>query len=228
LGGDLFRVHEGALLLLGIDANERLRQFHDQVMVLRGAAFNGMVAFSLCLFWWCRKRQYWLRFAVPFLYLVPGGIALRHHLGDRPIVSPPYMEFTLLVLAAAGMYLTRKLTNIEKESGVHSGRGELWFGYLVLAAFLIVAVFWGWWSGVVLAAVGVYLTWKLMNRSKEPENQEGQGEIHFGYLILAAFLTAAAFLGWWSTEVLYDQQVIYSYAALNKNAANAPSADATK
>jgi hypothetical protein len=29
--------------------------------------------------------------------------------------------------------------------------------------------------------------------------------------MLSAILTVAAFQGWWSTEVLYGRQVIYSY-----------------
>jgi hypothetical protein len=39
--GEVFRIQEAELLMKGSDANERLRQFHDQIMVLRGAAFDG-------------------------------------------------------------------------------------------------------------------------------------------------------------------------------------------
>lgn len=35
-------------------------------------------------------------------------------------------------------------------------------------------------------------------------------------MLLSFFLTLAVTLGWWSTEVLYTEQVIYSYQALNK------------
>jgi hypothetical protein len=35
--------------------------------------------------------------------------------------------------------------------------------------------------------------------------------------MLAAFLSSTAFLGWWATQVLYDQQVFYSYQALLQN-----------
>jgi hypothetical protein len=156
--GDSFHVDEAKVLSRGTDPNVRLRQFHDQIMVLRGAAFNGMVAFSLCLFWWFTKSQSrLLRLAVPLVYFLLGGTALYHHLLERSASEPPYMEFTLLVLAFAGWYV-------------------LW--------------------------------------PRALEAQKGRGRIRFGYLLLAAFLTVAASLGWWSTEVLYDQQVIYSYQAL--------------
>jgi hypothetical protein len=50
---DLFSLQEADLLLKGQDATERLRQLHDQIMVLRGAAFNAIVGFWLCLFVVC-------------------------------------------------------------------------------------------------------------------------------------------------------------------------------
>ena len=52
LAQDIFQYQEAAVLLQGTDATERIRQYHDQIMVLRGAAFNSLIAFSLCLFWW--------------------------------------------------------------------------------------------------------------------------------------------------------------------------------
>ena len=42
-------------------------------------------------------------------------------------------------------------------------------------------------------------------------------EVRIPYLVLAIFLTVAGFLGWWATQVLYDQQVIYSYRALSES-----------
>jgi hypothetical protein len=142
------------------------------------------------------------------------------------------MEFTLLALAAAGMYLTLKLTDRSKEPGVQNGRREIRIGYCMLSAFLAAAVFLAWWwSALVLAAAGGYLLWQSWPKKDvepgKPGPQDGRGEIRPGYLVLAAFLTIAAFLGWWSTEVLYDQQVIYSYTALSGGAAKAASGNAT-
>jgi hypothetical protein len=75
---DIFGLQENALMDKGGDYTVRLRQLHDQVMVLRGAAFNGVVGLSLCLFAWgaargarrpargCASRSYWCpRFILP-------------------------------------------------------------------------------------------------------------------------------------------------------------------
>jgi hypothetical protein len=154
---DIFHLRESSLQLQGEDKTERLRQLHDQIMVLRGAAFNGFIAFSFCLFGWCAKFRSKLRWVLPFVYFAPALIALVRHLQERPLVDPPYMEFTLLVL-------------------------------------------WG---------AGCYLLWKRAR----PEGGALPRGIRTGFLILAFLLTLAATLGWWSTEVLYDQQVMYTYYA---------------
>jgi hypothetical protein len=170
IAADVFHVQEGTLLLQGTDKNERVRQFHDERMVLRGAAFDGVVAFSLCLFWWSSERRSRLRYAVPFIYLVPGAIALHNHLrSGREASNPPLLEFTLLVLALAGWYLIWHRRP--------QGKGP----------------------------------------TKEPAAHHSQGRIRTSYLVLSFLLTITAFLGWQATEVLYDQQVIYSsYKALSE------------
>jgi hypothetical protein len=165
LTGNRFRVKEAAVLLKGTDDTERLRQFHDQIMVLRGAAFNGLLAFSLCLFWWCSKFRWPLRWAVLLLYILPGIVATVNHFSDHAH-SPPYMEFTLLSLAAAGAYLLRRMARQKKDA------------------------------------------------QQEPGMQAARAHIHFTYVFLALFLSVSAFLGWWATQVLYDQQVLYTYQAL--------------
>jgi hypothetical protein len=174
----VFRFQEAALLLLGTDDNERLRQFHDQIVVLRGAAFNGMVAFFLCFCWWCVRFNSRLRWTAPVALSLLGITALYNHLIERQPSDPPYMEFTLLVLAASGWYVL-------------------------------------WPRAPKAAAV-----------PGEAPTQNGHGTIRLPYLFLAAFLTASSFLGWWSTQVLYDQQVFYSYQALIHNPK--PAAPATK
>jgi hypothetical protein len=172
---DVFHLEEGALLLQGTDKNERVRQFHDERMVLRGAAFDGLVAFSLCLFWWSSERRSKLRYAVPFAYLIPGGIALYNHVfRERSASNPPLLEFTLLVLALAGLYLVWRRRPQGKSS-----TGE-----------------------------------------KAAVEENATGHIRTSYLVLSLLLTLTAFLGWQATEVLYDQQVIYSaYKGLSETPA---------
>jgi hypothetical protein len=165
LTGNRFRVKEAAVLLKGTDDTERIRQFHDQIMVLRGAAFNGGLAFALCLFWWCSKFKSPLRWAVLLIYIFPGVVATVNHFSDHAN-SPPYMEFTLLSVAAAGGCLLWRLAPEKK------------------------------------------------NAEGDSSAQHAGGEIRFAYVFLALFLSVSAFLGWWATQVLYDQQVIYSYQAL--------------
>jgi hypothetical protein len=159
----IFAVHEAALLLKGTDPTERLRHFHDQIIVLRGAAFNGMVAFSLCLFWWLSRFPSALRWTVLLLYLFPAIVASVNHFGGH-VHDPPYMEFNLWILAAAG--------------------------------------------GCLL--------WQRRRKTGQPRAHNGRGETRFAYVLLSLFLTVSVFLGWWATQVLYDEQVIYSYRALKE------------
>src|SRR3984893_9772629 len=164
---EIFRFQEATVLLQGTDPTERLRQFHDQIMVLRGAAFDGMLAFSLCLFWWSAKFQSLLRWAVLFPYLFPGAITTWNHFKVHPD-GPPHMEFTLLTLAAAGCRLLWQHRPRKKED------------------------------------------------HRQPAAHNGPGNIRPAYLLLSLFLTVSAFLGWWATQVLYDEQVIYSYQSLRE------------
>lgn len=169
LARDIFQYQEAAVLLQGTDATERLRQYHDQIMVLRGAAFNSLIAFSLCLFWWSSQSLPGLGWAASFFYAFLGFLALSHHLSETPLADPPYMEFTLLVLMGAGWYTLGRYAPKRK-------RGE-------------------------------------------PKSAAPKGRMQTGYIGLAAFLMVAASLGWWATQVLYDQQVISSYQALTQEPA---------
>jgi hypothetical protein len=171
LARDIFGVKEAAVLLQGTDPTERIRQFHDQIMVLRGAAFSGLVAFSFCLFWWSAQSLPGLGWAASLFYALLGTIALSHHLSETPVTDPPYMEFTWLVLAAAGCYILWRYTPKGRRS------------------------------------------------HEKPAAHNGRKPISFAYPVLAAFLTVTASLGWWATQVLYDQQVIFSYQAMSESPA---------
>ena len=178
---DLFHYQESTLLLKGPDPTEKLRQLSDQISVLRGAAFNGLLAFSFCLFGWCAihsphpPHSPWIRVGgtvvspwlpVPLIYLAVALWALHHHLGDRTLAEPPFMEFTLFVLGLAGVAVLWKNVPNGTAHGAHGAHAK-----------------------------------------PAPPKPRGVR----GSLVVIAFLcTATAFLGWWMTEVMYDQQVMYS------------------
>jgi uncharacterized iron-regulated membrane protein len=79
---------------------------------------------------------------------------------------------------------------------------------------------------LVLTATGGWLLWQRRQKKKgahgEPRAHNGKGEVRFAYLVLALFLTVSALLGWWATQVLYDQQVIFSYKSLSETPGEAP------
>jgi hypothetical protein len=157
----IFYLQESAIQLNGEDKTERVRQLHDQVFVLRGAAFNGLLAFVLCLFAWGAGLRSKLRWVIPMGVLIPAFIAVYHHLGERPIVDPPFMEFTLLGLGASGVYLLWKGPRLvkvgdeEKEFVPRKFRA----GLLVLSLFLTVAAFLAWWSTEALYCQEVIATY---------------------------------------------------------------------
>jgi hypothetical protein len=170
----IFGLQENALMEKGADYTVRLRQLHDQVMVLRGAGFNGVVGFSLCLFAWGaqvrrenpRSKLLWVLAALPGIYLALTVLALMHHFFERGIVEPPYMEYTLLLLGLGG----------------------------------------GW------------VVWKRPGQAAETDSRKKTGakyswpkEAWRRSVVVSGILTAAAIFGWWSTEVFYAEQVIYSY-----------------
>jgi hypothetical protein len=165
---DLFGLQENTLLLKGEDATLRLRQLHDQIMVLRGATFNGLVGFALCLFAWGAKLRRtqprspwrWLFAVIPALFLILAITSAMHHYEERPVFEPPYMEFSLFMIGIAGAFLLWRprspLQDAKKDAG-----GSGW-------------------------------RWPALS-------------------LLSLVLTFACLLGWWATEILYGQQVIYSY-----------------
>ncbi len=179
---DLFGLEENTLLLKGEDATLRMRQLHDQIMVLRGAAFNGLTGFSICLFALGaalrrEKTGSWMRFALaplPLLYLAVAVLATVHHFGQRLPSDPPYMEFTLVLL------------------------------------------------GLIVA----WLVWKTPtplprgSAAGKPVRRCDWKSGHWARLVLfSAIVTFAVTLGWWSTEVLYGQQIVYSFNSQGNSAA---------
>jgi hypothetical protein len=186
---DIFGLQENTLLLKGTDQTLRLRQMHDQYMVLRGAAFNGVIAFSLCLFGWIaalrrtepNSRILWVLSVFPCLYLGAFTVAVINHIADRSVSDPPYMEFTLLLLAGAGLCAflwPPKPPEANPDDGGAQNQ---------------------------VAQPGV------LSLPKQPRTNLWNMKQWASYALLCFLLTLTVSLGWWSTEVLYAEQVIYSY-----------------
>jgi hypothetical protein len=139
----VFRLQEAALLLNGQDRTDRLRQLHYQIGVLRGAAFDGLLALVFCLFcWWARHRTS-VRLVlglVPLLFLALGLYWLRAHFQRMGINDAPFMEVTLILLGVAGL------------CGLYKAESREWYGhrlFLLLLLFTVVA-FLGWWRTEVV------------------------------------------------------------------------------
>lgn len=167
----VFRFQEAAVLLQGTDDTQRPRQFHDQIMVLRGAAFNGMIAFALCLFWWSAEFRSRLRWAAPLLLSLLGFNALCNHLTERNAADPPYMEFTLLILAAAGCYLlwVRKpqAKPAPAAKDVANAKGVPRAAYLLLAVFLSFTAYLGWWATQVLYDQQIFYSYQALLQNQK-------------------------------------------------------------
>jgi hypothetical protein len=202
---DLFSLQENSLMEKGGDYSVRLRQLHDQVMVLRGAAFNGLIAFSLCVFAWGAtlrrdKPRSWLRLAlasVPALFFAVALIAAVNHYGERSPSDPPYMEFTLALLALLGAWLVwiRPSPPPEKAGANPAGANQAEANPA---------------KGNPVPANQAPA--KETSGGKETGSKCYWQKEHWARLVLlSAILSSAAILGWWSTEVIYAEQVIYSY-----------------
>jgi hypothetical protein len=143
---EMFRLQEGALLLTGQDKVERLRQYYDQITVLRGAAFNGFVLFMVCAFGSCanvrarlvaRPILRSLTFLPAVLVLWYGSWSLWKHLTDKttsPYSDPPFAEFVLLLLGVIGVFVVLK-----------AEKATSYYRTCVVAAFLTIGAFGGWW-----------------------------------------------------------------------------------
>ena len=146
----IFNLQESALLLEGGDKNDRLNQLHSQILVLRGAAFNGLLTIALCMSGLlgrlsCRRVCGVLLMIAALIFGVWIFTAHSHGLDD-----PPFMEITCILLGFAGGYVS--------------------------------------WTDA-------------------PEGQYGAG------IMLSVLAFVVAFLGWWWSELIYDQEVFYSFYA---------------
>jgi hypothetical protein len=144
---EMFRLQEGELLLQGLDKVDRMKQFYDQITVLRGVAYNGLICSLLCAFAGCGNlRAQWssrrvvrpLTFLPPALMVVYASWSLWEHFWIAPSQSlygnPPLAEFVLFVLGVVGFFVVAKATET-----------PFYFRNFVLAAVITLISFGGWW-----------------------------------------------------------------------------------
>jgi len=149
-------LEESSLWMADADKTDVLRHLRQQIVVLRGVAFNGILTTFLCLFGVCARLGRggrWSLVVVALGLLVWAIDAMGDHFHEhmhRMAGDPPLMEIVLLAIALAG------------------------FGVA--------------WKGV----------------RERP---------YFCPFMFSALLTGLAFFGWWYTEILYTQKVIYFFYA---------------
>ena len=155
---DLFRLQESALLMQGEDKIDRLKQYFDQINVLRGAAFNGFILVALCIFGACgtaRSRWRGRPFLQTLTFLPAGLVAayglyslVTNHILHPPqsiYGNPPLAETVLLLLGGGGLYIVAR----SKEAALPYGR------VAALAAILTVVSFGAWWWTEVIYDIQV-------------------------------------------------------------------------
>jgi hypothetical protein len=139
----IFHLQEAALLLAGEDKVSRIRLLHQQIMVLRGAAFDGVITCLLCLLSWSATlswRWRWFASLLLLLYSIYAMVCNHFQLCQFPLPGfryepddPPLMELTLLFLACGGAYVAAK------------GRKGSWPQGTGLVSFLLTALAYSGW-----------------------------------------------------------------------------------
>jgi hypothetical protein len=142
---EVFRAQEARALQAGEDKIARLREYHDQRVVLRGSAFNGLVLVVLSGFgyWACYREK--LRVVISHipavLVLGYGFFSLYGHLftkhGGGPLyLDPPLAEFVVILLGFAGLASYHKAG--EKDV-------RLYASVFISAIVLTALAYLGWW-----------------------------------------------------------------------------------
>jgi hypothetical protein len=146
--GDLaqiFDLQESKLLLAGVDKIDRLQQLHQQVIVLRGAALNGILLSVLCAFGVCAdwRKSFegsgwkWLTF-LPMLVAFAGGlVALHNHIAynsGHNLSEPPIVESALILLGLAGPFVVSR-----------ENTPRFYFNGCLIGLTLFLIAYGGWW-----------------------------------------------------------------------------------
>jgi hypothetical protein len=141
----IFNLQESKLLSTGVDNIDRLQQLHQQVIVLRGAALNGLLLSILCAFGLCAdwRRCFednswkWLTF-LPMLAVFVGGVYAfwRHILGNlgHNLSEPPMVESASILLGLIGPLVVSR-----------QEQPRFYFNGCLVGLTLYVIAFGGWW-----------------------------------------------------------------------------------
>ena len=146
----IFKLQENAVLLMGETQTSQIRHIHQQLLVLQGSGFDGVIALALCLLAWnAQQKHRGPRLILPivfFAWVFFVGL-LWNHLDIRELSQisrllrwipndPPFTELTLMLLAIAGGYLS---VNQPKPPRLVS------YGTGCLAAFLLTGLAYAGW-----------------------------------------------------------------------------------
>jgi hypothetical protein len=119
---DKFEREQSAVLLHGPDSSERLNRLHEQLIVLRGAAFSAFALMVLCGFAWCGRYntegvvaggksflRLQLRCSIALVissaFILLAGRSLIADLHSLQSGDMPIAEIVLLVLGGFGLYV---------------------------------------------------------------------------------------------------------------------------
>jgi hypothetical protein len=192
---DMFRLQEGTLLLQGADKVARLKEYYDQIAVLRGAAFNGFLLFALSAFgllgsWrlrWATSKRWG-----SFLLLLPACLVVLFALEST------WHHWSHIVEKVEAAHTTESATDDSPRAGTESSHSTVeTLGRLYvdppLAEFVV----------LLIGIAGIVVTLRAE-----------QATPYLRICTVAAVLTLISFGGWWWTEVMYDREVIHSQPIL--------------
>ena len=177
---NMFLLQESEILLLGQDKVDRLKQYYDQITVLRGAAFNGCMLSVVCLFGCCGnwkvrlEKVHWLKW---FAFLPPGFLLLW---GIHSLTG----HFTKVTSHEPGLGVTHNLF-----------RWKLFvpatFYYDPPMAETVL---------ILLGGLGLFVVGRAAQTATA----------YLRTCVVAALVTSICYGSWWWTEVMYDDQLVHS------------------
>ena len=177
---EVFRLQDSVLLLKGVDKVDRLKQYFDQINILRGAAFNAVILFCLALFGgvgqlkkrWAINLPSRPLFFLPALFTIIGAlISLRNHWYVNPnshYSDPPLAEIVMILLGVIGLLVAWK------PEGSKPGKEMPYFRICCIALVWLVVSFGGWWWTEVMYDHQVIHSLAEISEAEEPKPNADQ------------------------------------------------------